>query len=492
MGKSVLIIGGGVAGIAAALPLADAGFQVQIVEKRPLLGGRASSHCDPKTGERIDECQHGTMRCCTNLNNLLERLGVADQIRYHRTIHFLDREGKRSVIKGCGLPAPLHTSLSFLCFRSLSLRDKLSIAYGMLAMLMERPGSRYDAMDIGTWFQKMGQTERAVQRFWTPILVSTCNEDNARISCTYAFKIFRDGFLKNARAFHFGVPRVPLATLYTEPTLAYLKQRSGCVRLRTIVDQIHFTSEAAGSSAAQPPMQGAKEETWRVDGVSLVGGERLEADYYVSALQCDLLSRLLPLEVTRGIAYWENLQRIELAPIIGVHLWFDRKIDCPEALATLDRETEWIFNKTCNFDQPEGQGTYLSTVISASHHLAATSKEEILATVLADVRACLPDTRAAELVRSQVVKWPKATISPKPGVDKLRPDQCSPIANLFVAGEWTQTGWPSTMESAVRSGYRAAEYILEQEGTPQHLLVPDLPTGLLARLLDGHRNRTTP
>src|SRR5581483_6702107 len=172
----------------------------------------------------------------------------------------------------------------------------------------------------------------------------------------------------------------------------------------------------------------------------------------------------------------------------GVHLWFDRPIATPHALALLDRETDWIFNKTRNFDCGEQEETYLSMVISASRTLTAMPKEELLARVLEEVRACVPETRQANLVKSYVLKERKATFSPKPGVEALRPDQRSPLANLYVVGEWTQTGWPSTMESAARSGYRAAEYLLAREGMPQRVLVPDLPPSGLARLLDGHRH----
>jgi zeta-carotene desaturase len=472
MTKSVLIIGGGVAGIAAALPLADAGFRVELFEKRPLLGGRASSFFDHATGERLDVCQHGTMRCCTNLTNLFERLGVQDQIRYFDTIEFLDSEGKRSVITGCGLPAPMHTAFSFLGFRSLSVRDKVAIGRGMLAILAAKPDSKWDAQDVGTWFRQTGQTERAVKRFWEPILVSACNEELERISCAHAFKIFRDGFLIHPEAFHFGVPRVPLANLYSDPTLAYLHKRGGCVHLREHIDQLHVEGGPNG----------------RVTGVSLVDGERVTADYYISALQCDLLLKLLPPDVTEGVPYFERIKRIEFSPIIGVHLWFDRPIATPHALALLDRETDWIFNKTRNFDCGEQEGTYLSMVISASRTLTAMPKEALLARVLEEVRACVPETRQANLVKSYVLKERKATFSPKPGVEALRPDQRSPLANLYVVGEWTQTGWPSTMESAARSGYRAAEYLLAREGMPQRVLVPDLPPSGLARLLDGHRH----
>jgi squalene-associated FAD-dependent desaturase len=461
--KSVAVIGGGVAGIAASVAVADAGFRVEVIEKRPLLGGRASSFVDSQTGRRLDECQHGTMRCCTNLADLLDRLGVHDQIDYHDAIHFLDSEGKRSVIKGCGLPAPLHTSFSFLTFRSLGIRDKFAIARGMLAMLGSRPSAADESTSIEAWFRKTGQTERAVRRFWEPVLVSACNDSLDRISCTHAFKIFVDGFLKHPRAFHFGVPKVPLGTLYTEPTLAYLQQRGGCVRSRTLVEELHF-------------------EGGRVVGLTLSGGDQVRADYYVSALQCDLLLKLLPEEVAR-LPYFAPLREIELAPIIGVHLWFDREIDCPAALSLLDRESDWIFNKTKNFGLDAGEGTYLSVVISAPGPLAEWPRERVIAHVLEDVRAALPEVRTAEVTRSLMVKWPKATFSPKPGVESLRPDQRSPIPNLFVAGEWTRTGWPSTMESAARSGYRAAEYVCEDEGIPRSFVAPDLVPGALARLI---------
>jgi len=471
VGRSVAVIGGGVAGIAAAVRLAEAGLRVELFEKRPLLGGRASSFLDHVTGERIDACQHGTMRCCTNLADLLERLGVHDQIRYLDTIQFLDSEGKRSQIAPCGLPAPMHTAVSFLRFRSLGPRDKLAIARGLIAMLRSRLDPQYETVDIGTWLARQGQTERAVRRFWTPILVSACNESLERISCACAFKIFRDGFLLHPQAFHFGVPRVPLGTLYTEPALAFLGKRGGCVHLRTTVDAVHVDCGARG----------------RVTGLTLIGGESVEADYYVSALQFDLLLKLLPPEVTEGVPYFENLKRLELSPILGVHLEFDRPIDCPHALALLDRETHWIFNKTKNFDRSETEGTYLSMVISASPRLAAMTKEEILALVLEEVRASLPAARQAEVVKWRVLKERKATFTPKAGADALRPDQRSPLSNLYIAGEWTRTGWPSTMESAARSGYLAAEFLLADAGIPQRLLAPDLPPARLAALLNGHR-----
>jgi zeta-carotene desaturase len=353
---------------------------------------------------------------------------------------------------------------SFLAFKSLSLKDKLSIARGLWAMLRAKPNPRYDTLDIDTWLAQMGQTERAIRRFYEPILVSACNESLHHIACTHAFKIFVDGFLCHPTAFHFGIPRMPLGLLYTPSTLTFLKRRGGCVRLKTTADRMEVRDG-------------------RISGVILSNNERIEADYYVSALPFDLLLKILPPEATRNVPYFENLKQIAFSPIIGVHLWFNRPIDCPECVALLGRRTDWIFNKTRNFDLPADRGTYLSLVISADRELAAMPKEEVLARTLADVYACLPATREARLIKWLVLKERKATFSPRPGVDALRPDQCSPVDNLYVAGEWTRTGWPSTMEGASRSGYRAAEYILAREGIFRQLVADELSATGLARWL---------
>ena len=441
-------------------------MRVTLIEKRPLLGGRASSYTAAATGERLDECQHGTMRCCTCLTRLLEQIGSADSIRYHDRLEFLDAQGVRSVITGSALPAPFHTLPSFLAFRSLKLTDKVVIARAMVAILRAKPGPALEAETAAAWFQRMGQTRRAVSRFWRPILISACNEELDRISCACAFKVFRDGFLLNARGFHFGVPSVPLASLYHEPALQYLKTRGACVHLRTI----------AGSFLVD-------EDAGRVTGLEMPGGEILVADHYVSALQFDLLVRALPASTVGDFSYFSALSGLEISPIMGVHLWFDRPIECPDALAVLDRETEWIFNKNRCFGTPAEPGQYLSIVVSASRRFAGLEKNAILETILREVRECLPDARQAKVLRSAVVRWPKATLSPLPGSDALRPDPDTPLTNFKLAGEWTNTGWPSTMEGAARSGYLAAEAVLRDAGASKRLLAPDMPPGRLAALI---------
>lgn len=470
-GRSVIIIGGGVAGLAAAVALADEGFKITLIEKRALLGGRASSFIDAESGDRVDNCQHVTMKCCTNLEDFYRRVGVADKIHYFDALTFLDGRGVFSRIKSSFLPAPLHTLPSFLTFRALSLRDKIAIGRALMQILRTRPADQLDETSMEEFLARSKQTARAIDRFWRPILVSACNEDLDRISCASAFKIFRDGFLVHPEAYKVGLPTVPLGDLYTEPALSYLRGRSAEVRFKEHVDEIIVSGK-------------------RVEGLKLSDGSTISADYYLSAIPFDLLLKVLP-EETTALPYFQPLQNLQFSPITGVHLWFDRKLDIPPATAILDREIQWIFNKTENYNQPDTQcpipNTYLGLVVSSAKRLAEMPRDEIVRLSLEEVCQCFPQVREAKLVKSHVIKERKATFSPAPGVDRFRPSQRTPIHNLFLAGDWTATGWPATMEGGVRSGYLAAESILAAEGEKRRILQPDLEPSSLAKALMGRR-----
>ncbi len=460
------IAGGGLAGIATALLLAEAGLKVLLLEKKPLLGGRASSYLDARTGERVDECQHGTLRCCTYLADLLQRLGIERQIRYFDAMQFVDARGVHSEIRGSFLPPPFHTAPSFLRFRALGLADKASIGRAMVQLMRARPAEWQDRESVANWFVRTRQTERSVSCFWRPVLVSACNEEPEAISCTHAFKVFRDAFLATRTGFHFGVPAMPLASLWHEPSLHALRQHGAEVRNRATISALEV-------------------ENGQICGIRMKNGELVRAAHYVSALQQDLLLRLLPAETTTDTAFWERAGGIDTVPILGVHLWFDKPIQCPPALALLERRMEWVFNRGALYGKPEDEPAFLSLVVSASRSYADKSREEIVQIALEDVQAALPEAKNAKLVRHAVVHWPRATISPCPGVDALRPGPQTPLDNLVLAGEWTRTGWPSTMEGAVRSGHAAARFLLKKLGMPAPRAVSELQRGMLAKLLLG-------
>jgi zeta-carotene desaturase len=258
--------------------------------------------------------------------------------------------------------------------------------------------------------------------------------------------VFREGFLGDPHAFEIGVPTVPLSQLYSEPVPRLLSSRRGEVRLRARVERLRLT---AG----------------RADGLVLADGEEQAADYVVAAVPWHALPALLPPELVERESYFGDVRRLEGSPITAVHLWFDRPLAVPEHCVLLDREVQWVFDKSV-----PGGNAYLGLVVSASRDWLPRSRADILARALRDLEDALLVVRGATILRSAVIKEPNATFSPLPGSECWRPGPVSPIPGLFVAGDWTRTGWPATMEGAVRSGYLCAEAILAAENRPRRLL----------------------
>jgi squalene-associated FAD-dependent desaturase len=467
--KNVIVIGGGLAGLSSAVALAEAGFRVRLLEKRPHLGGRAASYVLPG-GEEIDNCQHVTLGCCTNLEDFYRRLGAANQIRFFDRLLFATPDGRRGVIASVALPPPLHMAPSFVTFPMLGWADKRAIAEALLAIA--RSGGRPADLSSGRagenvamleWLQKHRQTPRAIRRFWEVILVSALDEELDRIDARYGIEVFWKAFLSTRGGYRVGIPRVPLGELY-EGCRKALAEQGGEVQLRSGVRGFLVVDGC-------------------VEGVEREDGSVETADYYVAAVPQDVLPELLPTEILANEPVFSNLRNLKTSPITGVHLWFDRTVMSEPFLTLLDSTTQWVFNKTqLSGNNPKDQGQYLQLVISASYGLATKSRQEIIALCLAELRGVLPATREATLVKGTVVKEMSATFSPAPGSDQWRPAQKSPLSGLFLAGDWTLTGWPSTMEGAVRSGYLAAEAILSEAGTPRKLLQPDLRAEGLARL----------
>lgn len=466
----MIVIGGGLAGLSSAVALAEGGFRVRLLEKRPHLGGRAASYVLPD-GEHVDNCQHVTLGCCTNLEDFYRRSGAADKIRFFDRLIFAAPDGRRGVIQAGALPAPLHMAASFALFPLLDWADKRAIAHALLAIA--RSGGRPADVSLNgahctmlAWLQKRRQTDRAIHRFWEVILVSALDEELDRMDAQYAIDVFWKAFLSTRGGYRVGIPRVPLSELYEGCREALVRQ-GGELELRAGV-------------------RGFLIVDGRVDGVEREDGSVETADYYLAAVPQDALPELLPPEVVEREPVFSNLRNLRTSPITGVHLWFDRPVMKEPFLTLVDSTTQWIFNKTRLYGEGGEVGKqYLQLVISASYGLASRSRQEIIALCLGELRDVLPVTREAKLVKGTVVKEMSATFSPAPGSDRWRPVQKSPIAGLFLAGDWTSTGWPSTMEGAVRSGYLAAEAILSDAGTPRKFLRPDLPPEGLARLWAG-------
>jgi len=458
----VIVIGGGLAGLSAGVALAEAGWRVRLFEQRPFLGGRATSYVLPD-GEHVDNCQHVTLGCCTNLEDFYRRVGSADKIKFFDRLLFQDPQGRTGEMRAGWLPAPFHLLGSFATFAPLTLADKYSIGRAMMAILRSR-GKPKDLEEAGgismlEWLRRRKQTRGAMERFWKVVLVSALDEELERTDARYGVDVFWKGFLSNRAGYRMGVPGVPLAQLY-DGCKAEIERRGGEVNLRAALRAIH-------------PAGGA------VNYVEFGGGRRETADAYVFALPHEPLAELLTEEIKRLEPSLAKLGKIRVAPITGVHFWFDREVMREPFVTLLETTTQWIFNKTALYGTAHGvageKGQYLQLVISASYGLLQKPRQEIIDVCLAEVRQALPSAREAVLTKATVIKEAAATFSPQPGVDRWRPMQQTSIRGMFLAGDWTATGWPATMEGAVRSGYLAAEAVLRVAGTPRTILQSDLP-----------------
>jgi zeta-carotene desaturase len=452
----VAVIGGGLAGLASACALAESGFRVNLFERRPYLGGRASSYQHPGTGEVVDNCQHLLLGCCTNLRGFYGRLGVEDKIGWYDEFTFLEPGGRPSVIKPHPLPAPFHTVPAFLGVGCLTWADKLSIARAMAVIAPRLP--RETSEPFLSWLKRHGQTGGAIERFWRPILVSALNEDLERISVPHAAQVVRKSFLNSAAAGRIGLPSVPLTELY-DGADNYIRARGGEVQLRAAIES--FCVQDAG--------------------VKLVmNGLEALFDYLVLAVPGDAAARMLPLSPSTE-SLRNCLAKLETSPITGIHLWFDRQITELMHAVLLDRTIQWMFHKSRLLGR-NSEGSYVELVVSASRSLVEKSKSEIVELALKELGEFFPAVRQSRLLKSTVIKEVHATFSPQPGVDSFRPQARTIWPRVFLAGDWTATGWPATMEGAVRSGYLAAEALARAAGRDESFLLPDLPPAGLMRL----------
>jgi squalene-associated FAD-dependent desaturase len=465
---AVAIAGGGLAGLAAACALSESGFRVTLFEKRPFLGGRASSYEHPGTGEVVDNCQHVLFRLCTNLVEFYDRIGVADQIRWYDEMTFIEPGGRTSTMKSSFLPAPMHTAPSFFRFSFLTAAEKIAIARALvpLTLTVQQDTGR----SFQEWLDRHGQTKNTVERFWKAILISALSEDLDRISISAAAQVIRES-MKSSAARQMGVPALPLTNLYNAAG-EYVRARGAVLHLRCALEGFC----ADGSQVRVRVRTGGSAET-----------SEGSFDYLILALPFDALDRVLP-DTPESAPLREQISHFENSPITGIHFWFDRQISDLDHAVLLDRTIQWMFHKSrlqpirAQSSNGRSVGSYVELVVSSSKTLIDKSRTEIVELALAEVREFFPAAQNANLVKSTVIKEVNATYSPRPGIDEHRPTPSTAWSRVFLAGDWTATAWPATMEGAVRSGYKAAETLARTIGKEARFVSPDLPASGLMRL----------
>lgn len=463
----VAIVGGGLAGLAAAVALTGRDLNLTLYESRPRLGGRAGSFTDATTGELVDHCQHIALGCCVNVIAFLETIGRGDFLKPFDRIPMIGPDRRAGALKAGPLPAPLHLAGGLFRLPFLTWGDKLGIAYAVTRLAL-RPDFRPNE-PFAAWLTRHRQSPHAIERFWEPILVSALNESLDRIDPGLARMVIVEGLMRNRYGYRPLIPRGPLGEVFGPSLEHWLTTRGVKIHLSTSVRRIEL-----------------EDEPQAVAGLTLRDGRVVEADLVILALPFGRVAAVLPERGQRRLSTLiETLNSMEAAPITGIHLWFDRPV-CPiEFAATPGRMIQWVFNHRKIGGGANAGPEYLQLVVSASRGLKGMGRQAIIDRALAELTAIWPEVGQARLNAARVVTEHAATFSATPGLEKRRPFQRTPIDGLFLAGDWTATGWPATMEGAVRSGFLAAEEALEYLGCPRRLVRPNPPGNGLSRWLLG-------
>ena len=439
--KTIAILGGGLAGLSATRSLLERGYQVTLVEKRPFLGGRAFSFKDSKSGSVVDNGQHIFMGCCSYYIDFIKALGVEDKTFIQdrlRTEVILD--GKLGVLGSTPWLGQLHLLPSFIRYPHISFTDKLRVVYGLIRVKLTNRSKNAEKLDCETyydWLKRHHQTDRAIENMWNLIILATLNDDSRDVGADMALMVLQDGLLKKPSDAAIGFSKVGLTELTEEPAKNFIESRGGTLVTGKSVRSLDIDNDTVTSA-------------------TLSDGTVLTADGFVSALPYEVLLQVLPQEVSTNSTF-ASINNLSSSPIVGIHIWYDRKIMDQDFVAFLESPIQWVFNRSKIQGDDDGPGQYVTISLSGAWDFVDKPKDELRALFVEEMEKQFPRARGSKVERLLVIKQPRATFRCVPGVAANRPPATTSISNLWLAGEWTDTGWPSTMEGAVRSGVFAAE-----------------------------------
>jgi squalene-associated FAD-dependent desaturase len=446
--RTVLIIGGGIAGLATAVRLIQIGIKPIVLEKRPFLGGRAYSFTDSDTGTEIDNGQHVFIGACDQFQQYIADIGASDQIRLEKRIGFpVLKHGKISWIKARKLPGPLANLSALLGYKHVSLVGKFRILWGLLSIKMTRLGvtSPHDLFSFDDWLRDHGQTDETIRNFWNLIILPSLNDDIESVSAHTGIELFKIALLGSAKNPAMGIPLSGLSTLVGENAKKFIEGHGG--EIRTGID-----------------VQSLEIAKGRISGVRTAKDQLIKGEAIVSAVPASAMTPLLPSGSSELEDFFTPAESVRTAPIVAIHIWYDRPVMTDKFVATIDSPLQWVFNET-DLKSRDEIGQHIVISLSGAWKWQDKSKNQLREIFTEEMANTFPAAKDAYVEKFAVVKMLEATFQVAPNSRKQRLSQRTPLPGFYLAGDWTDTDWPSTMESAVRSGNLAAKYIAEDIGT---------------------------
>lgn len=450
----VLVIGGGFAGLAAAVDLAEQGAHVRLLERRAFLGGRAYSFTDKTTGDTIDNGQHLMMGCYHHTLRFLEKIGALHKLKFQANpqVDFLRASDgpaiNRATFKCPSLPAPLHLLAGLAKLETLGWRDRINgLRVGLALRKLNGNQAKLADITVREWLTRLGQTEQMQRRFWDLVALATLNETPDRASADMFARVLDQAFMHTKQDSTMVIAKTGLSDLYTEDARKFIEARGGEVRLNADVVNFEFDGR-------------------RVSRLHLRGGEVIEAGTIISAVPYFALQRMIPEDVIAASPSLGNIAGFKSAPIVSINLWYSDPVTDLEFTGLLDSQIEWVFNKNMIAGEGRQRPQHLALVISGAHEAAKRPKEELIALAISEMNRFFPHARTQQPLHAFVIREQDATMSHTVGVARLRPSHRTEFENFYLAGDWTDTGLPATIESAVQSGQECARLALVNRDVP--------------------------
>lgn len=441
MTHDAIIIGGGVAGLSAAVRLSEQGAKVLLLEQKPHLGGRTYSFRDKRTGDVVDNGQHLMMGCYHETRKYLDSIGSSHlvSLQPRLQIEFLHPRNGSASLRCWPLPAPLNVLSGLLNLRSLPFLHRIRLLRIGMELLSSSKQKEQELahLTVDGWLRRCGQTDENRKYLWDVIAIGTLNDDPKLVSALLFYRVLKAAFMGAASDASLLIPRAGLSEILVDAAVDLIRRRGGEVLTNQEVDSFSYGDH-------------------RIEKVS-VGRKAYKAGAVIAAVPYFSLQPLMRKEKVhdRRVA---AMSRLRSSPIITVNLWFEKPVFDREFAAVLDSNIQWIFNRTAMLSLA-GNRQYLSVVISGASKEVLWGKEKLVATTRSELERVIPDLKGVKLIHSLVLKEKRATFSPTPESLALRPNPLTEIKNLVLAGDWVDTGLPATIEGAVLSGHKAAEEV---------------------------------